>query len=164
MCIRDRARAAGFDERLSLIGLLLDGVTGQIREVIDGKKILEQLMQVLKQFRVQAVKTGKAPGEILEQLRDAQADKLAKGRKAGSLSADGQAQGETLLGILEEDLERIAPVSYTHLDVYKRQKYFPIFDKQHPIGVTGGFYRVGHHQNSLSLCIDFAEGLQQIIR
>ena len=106
--IKERARAAGFDERLSLIGLLLDGVTGQIREVIDGKKILEQLMQVLKQFRVQAVKTGKAPGEILEQLRDAQADKLAKGRKAGSLSADGQAQGETLLGILEEDLERIA--------------------------------------------------------
>ena len=35
--IKERAKAAGFDERLSLIGLLLDAVTAQVRQVINGK-------------------------------------------------------------------------------------------------------------------------------
>ena len=59
--IKVRAKAAGFDERLSLIGLLLDAVTAQVRQVINGKKVLEQLMQVLKQFRVQAAKRASSP-------------------------------------------------------------------------------------------------------
>ena len=106
--IRERAMAAGFDERLSLIGLLLDGVTAEVREVINGKKVLEQLMQVLKQFRTQAPRWNAQPAELLEQLMEAQREKLEKGRKSGSISADGQAQMEALLQMLAEDCERIA--------------------------------------------------------
>lgn len=106
--IKERAREAGFDERLSLIGLLLDAVTAEVREIINGKKVLEQLMQVLKQFRMQAAKGSKQPAELLEQLLDAEAKKLEKGRKAGSISADGQAQMENLLGILETDCDSVA--------------------------------------------------------
>lgn len=106
--IRERAMAAGFDERLSLIGLLLDGVTAEVREVINGKKVLEQLMQVLKQFRAQAPRWNAQPAELLEQLMDAQREKLEKGRKSGSISADGQAQMEALLQMLAEGCERIA--------------------------------------------------------
>ncbi|MGM9525230.1 MAG: AAA family ATPase [Peptococcaceae bacterium] len=106
--IRERAMAAGFDERLSLIGLLLDGVTAEVREVINGKKVLEQLMQVLKQFRTQAPRWNAQPAELLEQLMDAQREKLEKGRKSGSISADGQAQMEALLQMLAEGCERIA--------------------------------------------------------
>lgn len=106
--IRERAMAAGFDERLSLIGLLLDGVTAEVREVINGKKVLEQLMQVLKQFRTQAPRWNAQPAELLEQLMEAQREKLEKGRKSGSISADGQAQMEALLQMLAEGCERIA--------------------------------------------------------
>lgn len=106
--IKVRAKAAGFDERLSLIGLLLDAVTAQVRQVINGKKVLEQLMQVLKQFRVQAAKKGQQPLAVLEQLREAERKKLENGRKAGSLSADGQAQMEALLAMLEADCDSIA--------------------------------------------------------
>lgn len=106
--IKERARAAGFDERLSLIGLLLDTVTAQVRQVINGKKVLEQLMQVLKQFRGQVAKSGQQPVALLEQLLEAEADKLEKGRKAGSISADGQAQRTELLTILEADCSMIA--------------------------------------------------------
>lgn len=106
--IKDRAMQAGFDERLSLIGLLLDAVTADVREVINGKKVLEQLMAVLKQFRVQAARAGKAPVELLEDLKAEQEKKLENGRKSGSLSADGQAQMMTLLSILEAQCERIA--------------------------------------------------------
>lgn len=106
--IKERAREAGFDERLSLIGLLLDAVTAEVREIINDKKVLEQLMQVLKQFRMQAAKGSKQPAELLEQLLDAEAKKLEKGRKAGSISVDGQAQMENLLGILETDCDSVA--------------------------------------------------------
>ncbi len=106
--IKERAMQAGFDERLSLIGLLLDAVTADVKEVIEGKKVLEQLMQVLKQFRVKIAAGKVQPAELLEQLKDAEVQKLEKGRKAGSLSADGQARMEQLLAMLEENLDRIA--------------------------------------------------------
>ncbi len=109
--IKERAREAGFDERLSLIGLLLDAVTAQVRQVINGKKVLEQLMQVLKQFRVQAAQGGQLPVAVLEQLMEAERQKLEKGRKAGSLSADGQAQMEDLLAMLEAGCDSIAQES-----------------------------------------------------
>lgn len=106
--IKERARNAGFDERLSLIGLLLDAVTSEVKEVIEGKKVLEQLMNVLKQFRVEIAKGKALPVEILEQLKDAELAKLDKGRKAGSLSGDAQARAERLIAILEENIDRIA--------------------------------------------------------
>ena len=104
--IKERAMQAGFDERLSLIGLLLDGVTAEVKDVINGKKVLEQLMQVLKQFRSKMA--GRQPLELLEQLQAAEVEKLNKGRKSGSMSADEQARMVALLEILEADCDRIA--------------------------------------------------------
>ena len=106
--IKERAVNAGFDERLSLIGLLLDAVTSDVKEVIEGKKVLEQLMNVLKQFRVEIAKGKALPVEILEALKANEVQKLDKGRKAGSLSADGQARAEWLLAMLDENIDRIA--------------------------------------------------------
>ena len=105
--IKERAMNAGFDERLSLIGLLLDAVTSDVKEVIEGKKVLEQLMNVLKQFRVEIAKGKALPVEILETLKANEVQKLDKGRKAGSLSADGQARAEWLLAMLDENIDRI---------------------------------------------------------
>ena len=109
--IRERAMQAGFDERLSLIGLLLDAVTAEVKTVIDGKKVLEQLMQVLKQFRVQSAGAGRLPVEVLEDLKAQEARKLEQGRKAGSLSTEKQEQMETLLELLEAGCEQIASES-----------------------------------------------------
>jgi hypothetical protein len=51
---------------------------------------------------------GKAlPVEILETLKANEVQKLDKGRKAGSLSADGQARAEWLLAMLDENIDRI---------------------------------------------------------
>lgn len=104
--IKERAMRAGFDERLSLIGLLLDGVTEEVKVVVNDKKILEQLMQVLKRFRGQMA--GRQPLELLEQLLAAEKEKLVKGRKSGSMSVEEQNRMATLLEILELDCEAIA--------------------------------------------------------
>ena len=42
--IRQRASAARFDERLSLLGLLLDAVTDELRSVVEGEDMLRELL------------------------------------------------------------------------------------------------------------------------
>lgn len=47
----ERARNAKFDERLSLLGLLLDGITNYLRDVYTDEKVLEELLQSLQSIQ-----------------------------------------------------------------------------------------------------------------
>ena len=109
--ILERAMKAGFDERLSLIGLLLDAVTEEIKIVINGKKELEYLMQILKQFRVQIAKSSQSPVDILYALRTEELKKLDSGKKAGSLSHDKEQQMLSVLDMLDAYQDMIAAES-----------------------------------------------------
>ena len=109
--ILERAMKAGFDERLSLIGLLLDAVTEEIKIVINGKKELEYLMQILKQFRVQIAKSSQSPIDILYALRTEELKKLDSGKKAGSLSHDKEQQMLSVLDMLDAYQDMIAAES-----------------------------------------------------
>ena len=105
--IKERARKAGFDERLSLISLLLESLTAEARSANDEKKVLEQLLVILKQFRRQLT-SKELPAAVLKKLTLEAAQKLAKEKKAGSISAENQAQAEEMLEILRIYAEDIA--------------------------------------------------------
>lgn len=109
--IKERAVKAGFDERLSLIGLLLDAVTDEVKSIMQNKKTLEYLMQILKQFRAQIAKPEKTPLELLESLKAEEVKKLDSGRKAGSLSSDKQLMMLEVQDLLDSYIEQIAAVS-----------------------------------------------------
>ena len=47
-------------------------------------------------------------------------------------------------------IEWILPVSYTHLDVYKRQGYYGVGDERYVVG-EGDFLALGHHRLRFSL-------------
>ncbi|MCD8230660.1 MAG: AAA family ATPase [Clostridiales bacterium] len=49
--IRDRAKKAGFDERLSLIGLLLDAIQAEIRVNVEQEDALRKLLLTLKDLK-----------------------------------------------------------------------------------------------------------------
>lgn len=49
--IRERAKKAGFDERLSLIGLLLDAIQIEIRENVEQEDALRKLLLTLKELK-----------------------------------------------------------------------------------------------------------------
>ena len=51
--IKERAKAARFDEKLSLLGLILDAISGEIRSVISLDRSIADLLAVLKEFKVQ---------------------------------------------------------------------------------------------------------------
>jgi len=99
--IKERAQKANFDERLSLIGLLLEAVTAEVRDVHNEKKVLEQLLGVLKQFRAKIATSKEVPAMVLEQLIASESQKLAQAKKAGSIAGDKQIQAEEMLTILE---------------------------------------------------------------
>ena len=49
--IKDRAENAKFDERLSLLGLILDSVTASAKQVTDGEDMLRETLVTLKEFK-----------------------------------------------------------------------------------------------------------------
>ena len=99
--VKQRAKEAKFDERFALIGLLLDGVTGDITEVMLLDKTIAELMILLRQFRLESMKTD-APGELLLQYAKECREKAEKGKKANSLDAEGQRKFLLLADICEK--------------------------------------------------------------
>ena len=49
--VRDRAKAAKFDERLSLIGLLLDSVAGELKDAMEENEVLSRLTKALREVK-----------------------------------------------------------------------------------------------------------------
>ena len=104
--VKERAKSAKFDERLALLGLILDAVTGQLREVMDLEELTFDLMAALKRYRAAlSAKKSASPAELMHQLTEEQRKLLESGQKAASLSQEQKRQKLRLIQILE-DLER----------------------------------------------------------
>ncbi len=84
--IMARAKAAGFDERVSFTGLILDAATGEMKRVMDKDAMVKNLLQTLKTFRKRSM--DEDPCEVMAQLIADKEKELAGGRKAGTLSQD----------------------------------------------------------------------------
>ena len=85
--IIDRAKAAKFDERLSLLGLLLDAVGGRARETMEKDAVLTELMHALRDYKVKLAKpaSGTPEGKLAAQIEKMR-DKAAGAKAAGSQS------------------------------------------------------------------------------
>lgn len=100
--IRRRARDARFDERLSLIGLLLDAVSHEMRAVVEKEALMTAYMNALKQLRRELAKPAAAPEAAIEMMIGKLNDALESGKKAGSLSAADQKQTQKLMQLLAD--------------------------------------------------------------
>lgn len=95
--ISDRASGAAFDERLSLLGLLLDKVGGEIRAVVRTEDIVSALLADLK-----AVKQGAS----IEEMLAAEDEKLQKAYRRGALSPEKRREADTVMDFLKRHLRR----------------------------------------------------------
>ena len=105
--IIDRAKKAKFDERLALLGLLIDGITLKLREVCNVEQVMAGLMSVLKEVRVQLARPGANATDILEKQIEKKNTELLNGKKAASLSADAELALRELVEILKQQLARL---------------------------------------------------------
>ena len=93
----NKARAAAFDERLSLMGMLLDRVNGLMREVVETSDYLKSLMAPLK-----AVKVAKDPFDMLQIQIDARKKLMKNLKSANSLSDRDKKSSRKVIAFLEE--------------------------------------------------------------
>ena len=104
--IKERAKTARFDERLALLGLILDAVTAKLRDVMDMEGLTFDLMAALKRYRAAlSAKRSASPAVLMRQQAEEQRRLLKSGQKAASLSQEQKRQKLQLIQILE-DLER----------------------------------------------------------
>ena len=99
---KDKARKADFDERLSLMGMLIDRMQQDIRENMLESRILSELMHPLRALKAKA-ETGET-AQALSALAGQQAQGRQKAmeslQKAGALSARDKRLNRAIAGFL----------------------------------------------------------------
>lgn len=98
--IQERAKRAKFDERFSLVGLLLDAVMGAMRESTEEEDVLEELVKTLRVFKRES-KTEDGAALLKKYIRNNRKE-LNAGIRAKSLSEAQQKQKLQVMRILEE--------------------------------------------------------------
>ena len=97
-----RAQGARFDERLSLLGLLLGAVTTELREVVETEDMIRTLQGELKGVYKDMTDQGADVVQELEERAEKQREILEKGRRTSSLSPTGQRMTRRVIAALEE--------------------------------------------------------------
>ena len=106
--IKNRATSAKFDEKLSLLGLILDRVTEDLKQVYYSEQILTELMPILKGFKSNLSINGSIAERLInEQIKEKQRE-LEMGKRANSLSDDKTKILHGIINALETESKEIA--------------------------------------------------------
>ncbi len=101
---KDKARKADFDERLSLMGMLIDKIQQDIKENMQKSALLHELMNPLRALKAKAA-AGCSKEEfqdILARQTDARITSMESLAKAGALSGRDKKKNRALIRFLEE--------------------------------------------------------------
>ena len=101
---KDKARKADFDERLSLMGMLIDKIQQDIKENMQTSALLHELMNPLKALKAKAA-AGCSKEEFQDMLAmqtDARITSMESLAKAGALSGRDKKKNRALIRFLEE--------------------------------------------------------------
>ena len=99
--IKNRARAAKFDERLSLLGLIIDACASIAKSVSDMDFVSRELLTILKNSKTAFLSPKSSAPDIMLSIIDKKREELASGKRSGSLSREGRRQMRELIKELE---------------------------------------------------------------
>lgn len=99
-------RAAPFDEKLSVMGLLLSRLSEAARETRRRDALCERLHAALTEFK-EALAAGEKPAEVLETLAAGRRAALKRARDAGQLEKQRQTLAQTEINALEDYRRRL---------------------------------------------------------
>lgn len=100
--IIERAKTSKFDERLSLIGLILDAMGEYAVQTVKLDNILQGVMIIVRKFKVELErKTKETPSEILEKFIRNERKNLDASKKTGSRSREQIAISKDVITCLE---------------------------------------------------------------
>ena len=102
MEIMDRAKAAKFDERLALLGLLLDAITGELKQVSLFEQALTELLNILKNVRLELARPNADAAASVQKQIGVREKKRQSGKLASTLSADAEYACRSAISALED--------------------------------------------------------------
>ncbi len=109
--IRWRIKQAGFDERLSLIGLLMDAIQAQIRENVELEDALRKLVVILRDVREELEAAAPSDQEsiigVLERNCESLEDMIRREDEAKSISASDRREYQMVIESLRRDAQEI---------------------------------------------------------
>ncbi len=106
--VKDRARKAGFDERLSLMGMLLDRLRQELKENGQRARLLKDLMNPLRAFKERAAgEEVSGLAAILNQQADGREQAAVSLTNAGVLSVEEKQKGRVIVRFLRESAREI---------------------------------------------------------
>lgn len=105
--IRDRARAARFDERLSLLGLLIDAVNAEMRRAVETDNAILENLRVLKQVKTALNRADASHVTVLHKHLDAERTALRLGQKANSIDYETSYSYNYVIRFLEDILDAL---------------------------------------------------------
>lgn len=102
--VKDRARKAGFDERLSLMGMLLDKLRQELKDNGGQAGLLKELMNPLRALKQKAEAGENAQGlaSLLQKQADAREQWMQSLADAGALSTGDRQTGKVIVRFLRE--------------------------------------------------------------
>ena len=105
--IIQRAQEAKFDERLALMGLMLDALSGEMSSVLTGEAVLAKTRDILREIKP-LLQGGATMEETLGQMLVKRKDALKHGKTAGTLTADRVRRERKLIDSLETFMNNCA--------------------------------------------------------
>lgn len=102
--VKDRARKAGFDERLSLMGMLLDKLRQELKDNGGQAKLLKDLMNPLRALKqkAEAGENAQELAALLQKQADAREQSMEALSSAGALSVADRQTGKVIVRFLRE--------------------------------------------------------------
>ena len=101
--IKNRAASAKFDERLSLIGLILDAVTGELKAVVNKESTVTGLLEILKAIKKEISAGTESITALIDRYIARERAAIAAGKKNGSLSDEAGMVKNRTISLLEEE-------------------------------------------------------------
>ena len=126
--VKNRAKAARFDERLALLGLLIDSVTEQLRRICRIEQSLTELMDVVKRIRIDLARPGADAAQAVQKQIDNMEKKIEAGQLASALSTDGIYACRMAIELLEAQRAHLAASGSGTAEAFKLLK--TAFDEQ----------------------------------
>ena len=100
--IKSRAKAAKFDERLALLGLMLDAIAGELRQVNLAEQAQAELLNALKNARMELSRSITDATAAVQKQIDQLGRKIETGKQASTLSADAEYACHSAIAALED--------------------------------------------------------------
>ena len=106
--IKSRARDARFDERFSLVGLMLDSINEETRGIIEEEELLRSCLESVKQFRQTSAVKKKDPKGEMDRVISCEEKSLEAAGNSGALSQTERIRRQKTILFLRELSIKIA--------------------------------------------------------